>query len=199
MPTQGTRVSIHWTWTTSSRGFNIFKFRSVLRMSLLDVIDSDISKDYYILLCCLISLLTGNENEKCLFCCWTPFNDSSRQLAKSSSGYRRENKVNSLDQTSRNTWPELFFSYSLKQNILWLKDIFSYTVTWYLIYRWNWQKFFILWSIAWKFLEIQTIAALVIQEDLVQYPICYVDLFTNQLVINMPLAFYFWEYKIVGF
>lgn len=72
-------------------------------MSLFDVIDSDVYKHDYIFLCCLISVLTGNENEKCLFCCWAPFNDSSRQLAKSASGYRGEIKVNSLDQTSRNT------------------------------------------------------------------------------------------------
>lgn len=78
-------------------------------MSLFDVIDSDICKHYNIFLCCFISVLTGNENEKHLFCCWSPFNDSSRQLAKSSSGYRGEIKVNSLDQPFTNTWPELCF------------------------------------------------------------------------------------------
>ena len=109
MPTQGTTVSTQWTWTLSSQGLTIFKFRSALRMSLFNVIDSAICKDDYIFLCCLISVSTGNENEKCLFCCWAPFNDSSWQLAKSSSGYRGEIKVISLDQTSRNTWPELYF------------------------------------------------------------------------------------------
>lgn len=78
-------------------------------MSLFNVIDSDIYKDDYISLCCLISVLTGNENEKCLFYCWASFNDSSRQLAKSSSRYRGEIKVNSLEQTSRNIWHELCF------------------------------------------------------------------------------------------
>lgn len=78
-------------------------------MSLLDVIDSDICKQCNMFLCCLTSVLTGNENEKHLLCCWSPFNDSSRQLAKSASGYRGEIKVNSLDQTSTNTWPELCF------------------------------------------------------------------------------------------
>jgi len=71
-------------------------------MFLSDVVDSVICKDYYSFLCCLISVSTGNENEKYLFYCWTPFNDSSRQLAKSSSGYRGEIKVNSLDQPPRN-------------------------------------------------------------------------------------------------
>lgn len=109
MPTQGTTVSIHRTWTLSLQGLNIIKFRSALRMSLFNVIDSDIYKDDYISLCCLISVLTGNENEKCLFYCWASFNDSSRQLAKSSSRYRGEIKVNSLEQTSRNIWHELCF------------------------------------------------------------------------------------------
>lgn len=78
-------------------------------MFLSNVIYSDICKDNYVFHCCLISVLTGNENEKHLFCCWAPFNDSSRQLAKSSSGHRGEIKVNPLDQNPRNTWPELCF------------------------------------------------------------------------------------------
>lgn len=86
-----------------------FMFRPAQRISLFGVIDSDICKYYNIFLCCFISVFTGNENEKHLFCCWPPFNDSSRQLAKSSSGYRGEIKVNSLDQTYTNTWCELCF------------------------------------------------------------------------------------------
>lgn len=109
MPTQGPKMATGHDTHPRRLFIFIFMFRSTLRISLFDTIDSDICKHYNTFLCCFISVLTGNENEKHLFCCWSPFNDSSRQLAKSSSGYRGEIKVNSSDQTFTNTWPELYF------------------------------------------------------------------------------------------